>query len=145
MLFLKLTISLRVWQIFWRKVDIFVSKNIHAIWLIRSPSGSTHFCFFVGSNENPRVRPRTRWHEYISDLVWSDRCVDPVELSDVAETVRYFGPLWGCCLRDALQVKSGCQKRVIDVCYLLLLTWLRAVEIHSSQVVNWAIKKENFE
>ena len=43
--------------------------------------------------ERPRVRPRTRWRDYISDLAWSRFGVEPAELLylRLLLLVRYFG------------------------------------------------------
>jgi len=48
-----------------------------------SPAGYTQ-------EKRPRDRPGIRWSHYISDLVWSHLGVDPAELLEIAETVRYF-------------------------------------------------------
>ena len=37
--------------------------------------------------KRPRGLPRTRWHDYTPDLAWSRLSVEPVELSEVAESL----------------------------------------------------------
>ena len=36
------------------------------------------------AGKRPRVRPRTRWRDYISNLAWSRLGVEPTELSEIA-------------------------------------------------------------
>jgi len=50
------------------------------------------------TRERPRGRPRTRWSDYISDLVWSRFGVVPAELSEIAVGHEVSGVLLGVLL-----------------------------------------------
>ena len=47
------------------------------------------------TGKRPRIRPRTRWFDYISDLAWSRLGVVPAELSVIAENREVFRVLLG--------------------------------------------------
>jgi len=38
----------------------------------------------IPTGKRPKVCPRTRWRDYISDLAWSRLGVEPAELSEIA-------------------------------------------------------------
>jgi len=57
-------------------------RRIKSIRLLSPPTG-----------KRPKVCPRTRWRDHISDLAWFRLGVEPVKLSEIAvdcEVVRYI-------------------------------------------------------
>jgi len=56
-----------------------------------------------------RVRPRTRWRDYISDLAWSRLVMEPVKPSEDAENREVLRDFLGLFLRDPREKKSGCE------------------------------------
>jgi len=64
---------------------------------------------FEPTGKWPRVRPRTRWCDYISDLAWSRLGVEPAELAEIAVDREVFRVILGCCPRASVQRKR-CQK-----------------------------------
>jgi len=65
-----------------------------------SPAGSS-------TRERLRVRPRTRWSDYISDLAWSRLGVETAEPSDIAVDLEVCRVLLGLVPRDPPQRKNG--------------------------------------
>jgi len=43
-----------------------------------------HVLLATPTGKRPRVNPRTRWSDYISDLAWSCLTMEPTELSEIA-------------------------------------------------------------
>jgi len=52
------------------------------------------------TENRPRIRPRPRWSNCISDLAWSRLGVEPAELSKIAVDCEVFQVSYGCCPRD---------------------------------------------
>ena len=51
------------------------------------------FLLITPTEERPSGQPSMRWRDYISDLAWRCNpafCVEPAELSDIAEMLRYL-------------------------------------------------------
>jgi len=62
----------------------------------------------TSTGKRPRVRPRTRWRDYISDLAWSSHGVEPAELSEIAVDREAFRVILEFCCPAALpKGKSG--------------------------------------
>jgi len=59
------------------------------------------------TRKRPRGRPRNRWGDRMPDIAWL--CFDLVaaDLSEDAETVRYFESSWGCCPATVPRGKAG--------------------------------------
>ena len=59
------------------------------------------------TGKRPWVRPRTKWHDYISDLAWSRLGVEPAELSEIVVDREVFRVLLGLLPPRLSQKKSG--------------------------------------
>jgi len=84
------------------------------------------------TEKRPRVRPRTRWRDYISDLAWSRLGVEPAEnYLRLLLIVRYLRPPragisnlgwmypWGyICLSEGVHLRLEIEGKDIFTCYL---------------------------
>ncbi|TWW56724.1 hypothetical protein D4764_08G0007110 [Takifugu flavidus] len=70
--------------------------------LVRMPPGRLPGDVFRAypSCRRPPGRPRTRWRDYVSRLVWERLGIPPDELEEVAGEREVWASLLGCCPRD---------------------------------------------
>jgi len=70
------------------------------------------------TGKRPKVCPRTRLRDYISDLVWPRLGVEPAELYEIAVDceVLYIGSSLGCFPSDFPERKSGHDNEKMDEC-----------------------------
>ena len=92
-----------------RSCEIFKTLNVGPLhWIERSQlrwfdhvvrmsheKFARHVLLAPPTKESTRVRPRTRWNDYISDLVWSSLSVEWTEPSEIAENHEVFWVLLG--------------------------------------------------